>query len=112
MADKKQRTYIVTNHKAKTVRLVKAPNQARALAHVIKDELSVDFAEQDDLIHLLGDGVKVEQSGDEPDPQSALPLEPTTPATVATPMVPFPTAEQRRAAVAELSQESMHGVEK
>lgn len=46
-------------------RLVRAPNAAQALRHVAADTLSCEVATQDDLVSLVGRGVKVEASGRE-----------------------------------------------
>lgn len=46
-------------------RLVRAPNAAQALRHVAADTLSCEVATQDDLVALVGRGVKVEASGRE-----------------------------------------------
>ncbi len=47
-------------------RLVRAPNRARALGHVAKATLTVELADQEALIHLIGEGVPVEDAGAEP----------------------------------------------
>lgn len=46
-----------------TCRLVRAPNAAQALRHVAADTLAVEVASQDELVLLVGRGVKVEASG-------------------------------------------------
>jgi hypothetical protein len=43
-------------------RLVRAPNRARALGHVAKATLTVELADQESLIHLLTEGVTVEDA--------------------------------------------------
>jgi len=53
------RIYTVTRVGGET-RLVKATNQTQALRYVVDKTLSVDLAGQDDLVRLLGEGVKVE----------------------------------------------------
>lgn len=40
-------------------RLVRATNAAQALRHVVRDTLTVELATQEDLVRLLGAGVKV-----------------------------------------------------
>lgn len=60
------RIYVVTPTKAQhgtAPRLVRAPNQARALHHVAQD-FTVEVAGQDDLVTLIGAGVKVETAGE------------------------------------------------
>mgnify|MGYP000857511292 FL=1 len=66
-----QRIYIVRNLLVDvdadtgmpTQRLVRAPNAAQAVRHVAADTLACDVATQDDLVVLIGRGVKVEASG-------------------------------------------------
>lgn len=41
-------------------RLVRATNAAQALRHVVTDTLTVELASQEDLVRLLGAGIKVE----------------------------------------------------
>jgi len=54
----------VTTNRADTPvtieRLVRAKNEARALAHVVKDTVSCDRASTDEIIRLTQAGVKVE----------------------------------------------------
>lgn len=57
------RIYIVRNG-ASDPRLVRAPNQAQALRHIVKP-YKAEVASQDDLIAALGNGVKVEDAKDE-----------------------------------------------
>jgi hypothetical protein len=52
-------------------RLVRAPNKAQALAHVVRSEYRISVAGPDDLIKLVGIGTKVETAGD-PDTVPAL----------------------------------------
>jgi hypothetical protein len=59
------RIYIVTNG-ASDPRLVRAPNQAQALRHIVKP-YKAEVASQDALIAALGKGVKVEDAGAEED---------------------------------------------
>lgn len=42
------------------LRLVRAPNRAQALRHVADDILTADVASQNDLVELVGRGMKVE----------------------------------------------------
>ncbi len=63
------RIYVVT-HKTNITgslerRLVRAPNPAQAVKHVIKESVSATVASQDDLISLIGK-VPVESVVDEP----------------------------------------------
>jgi len=63
------RIYLITVKQAEGApasgapRLVRAPNQAQAIRHVAADMLVADVASQDDLVMMLGQGVKVETSG-------------------------------------------------
>jgi hypothetical protein len=57
------RIYIITNG-ASDPRLVRAPNQAQALRHIVKP-YKAEVASQDALIAALGKGVKVEEAKDE-----------------------------------------------
>ena len=50
-------------------RLVKAKNRAQALSHVAQSTFSVNVASQDDLVTLLGIGVKVEHYRDPDQPE-------------------------------------------
>lgn len=43
-------------------RLVRAKNEARAIAHVVKDTITIARAETDDVIRLTQAGVKMEQA--------------------------------------------------
>lgn len=43
-----------------TERLVRAPNQARAIAHVVNDTVTVAVAETEDVIRLAKAGVDLE----------------------------------------------------
>lgn len=60
------RVYVVSN--GLEARLVRAPNRARALAHVAKATLTVELADQESLIHLLTEGVVVEDAVAEAEP--------------------------------------------
>jgi len=75
-----QRIYMVVNAQARGIagneqpaRLVRAIHPAQALRHVAEDTLAVAVASQNDLVRLLGAGVRVEQSGQAPHGE---PLEP------------------------------------
>ena len=57
------RIYIVTNG-ASDPRLVRAPNQAQALRHIVKP-YKAEVASQDALIAALSKGVKVEEAKDD-----------------------------------------------
>ncbi len=59
------RVYVVSN--GLEARLVRAPNRARALGHVARATLNVELATQEALIHLLTEGVSVEDVGTEPE---------------------------------------------
>lgn len=59
------RVYVVSN--GMEARLVRAPNRARALGHVARATLTVELATQEALIHLLTEGVAVEDVGTELD---------------------------------------------
>lgn len=54
------RIYKVTNGDAEP-RLVRAPNQAQALRHIVKP-YKAEVASQDDLIAALSKGVKIEET--------------------------------------------------
>lgn len=59
------RIYIVSNHREQTPRrLVKAISQAHAVKHIAR-HYCAEVATQDDLVQLLGQGVKVEEAGAE-----------------------------------------------
>lgn len=60
-----KRTYKVTNSgDTESVHLVKASTQAQAIGFVVRNTFKAEVASQDDLIALLGNGVKVEDAGD------------------------------------------------
>ncbi len=66
------RIYIVSNAAARDIagndsppRLVRANSRTSALKHVVRDTLTVELATQDDLVRLLGAGVKVEAANAE-----------------------------------------------
>ncbi len=60
-----QRTYLVRHRSGLgSDRLIKAPNAAQALRHVVADIFAVSVASQDNLERLLPAGVRVERSGD------------------------------------------------
>jgi malonyl CoA-acyl carrier protein transacylase len=44
--------------------LVRAPNAAQAARHVTRQMVSVEVASQEELVNLLGQGVKVEHAGE------------------------------------------------
>jgi hypothetical protein len=58
------RVYVV--RQGEQYRLVRAANRAQARAHVARETIFADLASQDDLIRLVGEGLTVEQAGDEP----------------------------------------------
>ena len=45
-------------------RLVRAKNEARAIAHVVKDTVQIERCSADDLIRLTKAGVEIEVAGD------------------------------------------------
>jgi hypothetical protein len=53
----------------KNGRLVKAKTRAQALSHVAQSTFSVQVASQDELVTLLGIGVKVENYRDPDQPE-------------------------------------------
>lgn len=57
-----ERIYAVFN--GNTGRLVRAKNRAQALSHVAQSTFNIRVAGQEDLVTLLGDGVKVESVRD------------------------------------------------
>jgi hypothetical protein len=61
------RIYMIANAQGRDIagnelpaRLVRAANASQALRHVVADTLAVALASQDDLVRLLGKGVRVE----------------------------------------------------
>lgn len=56
-----QRIYLVTQPDG-TPRLVRASVRSQALSHVASSLLGIHVATQDDLVDLLGSGVKVESA--------------------------------------------------
>jgi hypothetical protein len=62
------RIYLVTQSTgegsgaADSQHLVRAASQAQAIRHVVSDQFSADVATQDDLVTLLGRGVKVREA--------------------------------------------------
>lgn len=78
------RIYIVHDTRANpsAQRLVRAANRAQALRHVAQDAFSVDIAGQNALVHLLSNGVQVEDAREADAPQlvspfPGVPVEPT-----------------------------------
>lgn len=61
-----ERIYVVNQVGKDAPRLVRAVHQAAALRHVAADLLCVAVASQDDLVELLGAGVKVESVKPQP----------------------------------------------
>ncbi len=53
------RIYVVRGPN-KAVALVKASSQAQAVGHVVRNAYEAEVAEQDTLVQLVGEGVKVE----------------------------------------------------
>jgi hypothetical protein len=66
--------YVVRNS-TNYARLVRAPNKAQALAHVVRSEYRISVAGPDDLVNLVGIGTAVETAGD-PDTVPALQADP------------------------------------
>jgi hypothetical protein len=58
------RIYVVRGPN-KSVALVKASSQAQAVGHVVRSAYEAEVAEQDTLVALVGEGVKVESAGTE-----------------------------------------------
>jgi hypothetical protein len=58
--------YVVTvttdNGSTKVERLVRAKNEARAIAHVVMDSVTIERAKTDDIVRLAQAGVVVEQA--------------------------------------------------
>ncbi len=44
--------------------LVRANTQAQAIGHVVRNRYGAEVADQETLVRLLADGVKVEECGD------------------------------------------------
>lgn len=57
------RIYRIVDKATDTTRLVEAPNQARALQHVVATRFVVDIPTVNEAIALGANGVKVEQIG-------------------------------------------------
>lgn len=53
-----------------THRLVRTSSPAQALRHVVDNMMSAEYASQDDLVRLLGAGVKVEAVNVEDNPST------------------------------------------
>ena len=47
-------------------RLVRAKNEARAIAHIVKDTMQIERCSADDLIRLTKLGIEVEQATEQP----------------------------------------------
>lgn len=66
MPDYLVKTIIAENDEKSTTtmreRLVRAKNEARAIAHVVADTVSIDRASTDDVIRLTKEGVTMEQA--------------------------------------------------
>ena len=45
--------------------LVRAQSQAQALRHIVKNRHKVEVASQDDIVKMIGDGVKVEETSEQ-----------------------------------------------
>lgn len=60
----KQRIYVVRSSDPEDVTLVRAPSQAQAIRHVVRD-YTAEVADQATLVALLGSGAIVEQAGTE-----------------------------------------------
>jgi hypothetical protein len=58
-----RRIYLVENKAAEEQHLVRAASQAQALGHVVRNDIDVRVATQDDLVALAGNGTKVEEAG-------------------------------------------------
>ncbi len=50
----------------KIERLVRAKNEARAIAHVVKDTVQIERCSADDLIRLTKAGVEIEVASEQP----------------------------------------------
>ena len=51
---------------ATSERLVRAKNEARAIAHIVKDTVQIERASADDLIRLTKAGIEIEQAEEQP----------------------------------------------
>lgn len=58
------RIYVVRGPNG-SVALVKAASQAQSIGHVVSNAYTASVAEQDTLVTLLGEGVKVENAASE-----------------------------------------------
>jgi hypothetical protein len=54
------RVYIVTTPKGK--RLVRAISQTAAIRHVVEPEYAAEVGSMNDVLHLVGTGIKVEDA--------------------------------------------------
>ena len=77
------RIYLVRNTDTGTESLVRAPNRAQALRHIVKTTYTVDLASQDQLVELISNRQEIEEAGSdfevEDDPAEFLPApEPRT----------------------------------
>ena len=63
-----QRVYLVRESN-EVISLVRARTASEAIRHAIANRFSAEVASQDDLIRLVGDGMKVETAG-ETEPQT------------------------------------------
>lgn len=72
-ATRELKVYVVRN-KESAPRLVRAKSRHQALAHVVKDDMTVDLASQETLIECVGAGIVVELASDAAEGQQPLPI--------------------------------------
>lgn len=58
-----KRVYVIHNRHSGKNHLVRAATPAQAISHITRSEYACKVAEQDDLIRLVAEGVKVEDTG-------------------------------------------------
>lgn len=63
-----KRIYHVTDGKIDTLVNAKSPSQARS--HVARNKYGVNLASQHKIVELLGKGTKVQEAGDEDEPEA------------------------------------------
>jgi len=71
------RIYVVSVKESQKKQLVRAESKAGALRHVAEKTMGAEVASQDDLVEMIGSGLKVEDAGKE-EPESAPEAEEST----------------------------------
>lgn len=60
-----KRIYKVGPKTATATHLVRASTKSVAIAHVAREQLDAEVAKQEDLVKMLGNGMKVEEAGED-----------------------------------------------